>query len=403
MGFLKKIFAKREGEELPVFYSCEKYDEDERLEDVDIAMIYSSRNDGKSFSVLYDRCLKRNVEFGEKFVYLRQIDEDFKKGRAQQHFDGINNSTSDKNIKSLTGGKWEFVYYWNSKYYWAKIDEETGKTIKSEEEIGYCQSLSSWFHNKSTNYSHIGTIFFDEFIQKSEGLYLYEEEKAFKNTLSNIIRRNENPNLRVYMVGNTLNPLANPYWEEMGLMEDIQAQEPGTILKYKIGRWGLIVSCELAEVAEKKDVVNKWYSWNDTDGFSVMTESKWDLNFFPCLPEWFEYKKENIKDMFFIDYKHNIVQCEIIRDKGTHEDEFGNKTPHDVLFIYCHRKTSEIKNDKKIVFCNYDTLKKNEINNPYVSQNPFVQNVLWFFKNNLVRYQDNWTGNVVNTYLQSCK
>ena len=403
MGFIEKIFAKRKEEDLPEFYSCERYDTDDRLNDVDIVMIYSSRNDGKSFSVLYDRCLKRNWEYGEKFVYLRQIDEDFKKGRAQQHFDGVNNSNSEKNIKNLTDGEWDFVFYWNSKYYWARKDEETGKIIRSVDEIGYCQSISSWFHNKSTNYSNIGTIFFDEFIQKSKGLYLVDEEKAFKNTLSNIIRRNENPNLKVFMVGNTLNPLENPYWENMGILNDIQHQEPGTILKYNIGRWNLTVSCELAEVAEKKDVVNKWYSWNDTDGFSVMTESKWDLSFYPTIPDWFEYDKRKVKDMFFIDYKHNTIQCEIIRDKGYHEDDYGNKIKHDLFFIYCHRKTTKIKDDKKIVFCDYDTLKQNEINNIFKSRNAFCLNVLWFVNQDLVRFQDNWTGNVFYSYLHNCK
>lgn len=400
--FVKKIFSKRKEEELPEFYSCEKYETNPDLLDIDIIMIYSSRNDGKSFSVLFDRCLKRYVKYGERFVYLRQIDEDFKKGRAQQHFDGINNSNSEKNIKNLTKGEWEFVLYYNSKYYFGRKDED-GKTIKSEEEIGYCQSISSWFHNKSTNYSRIGTIFFDEFIQKSLGMYLTDEVKAFKNTLSNIIRRSENPNLKVFMVGNTLNPLDVPYWEDMGILNDIKNQEAGTILKYKIGRWGLIVSGELAEVAEKKEIVNKWYSWNDTDGFSVMTESKWDLNFFPALPEWFQYDKRKIKEMFFIDYKHNIVQCEFIRDKGFHEDDYGNKIPHDVFFIYCHRKTTEIKEDKKLILCDYDTLKKNEVNNIYKTSNPLCQNILKMHQEGLVRFQDNWTGTIFNSYLQNCK
>ena len=97
-----------------------------------------------------------------------------------------------------------------------------------------------------------------------------------------------------------------------------------------------------------------------------------------------------IKFIYFIKFDEEIFQCEIINKEGN-------------LFTYIHRKTTPIKDEnKELIFSlDYDIRINHRrcINRPI---NNLTQKIWWFFKNDLVFYQDNEIGSKITNYINYC-
>lgn len=116
-----------------------------------------NRSTGKSY--YWKRyCIKRYLQHGEQFLYLRRNDADLDIAMPEW-FDDIGHEFHGMGIEVKKGhiyiGKW---------------DEDTGKLIEKKC-CGYCHSMSRAGKLKSIPLERVNTIFYDEFIPE-DGRYL---------------------------------------------------------------------------------------------------------------------------------------------------------------------------------------------------------------------------------------
>ncbi len=123
-------------------------------------VIFGERSNGKTYSVL-KLGLENFVNENKQLAIVRRWQDDFTGKRGRTMFDGL---VSNGVIAELTDGEWTDVYYYGSRWFFCKYDEETQKRVTMERPFAYGFSISSMEHDKSTSYPDITTILFDEFL-----------------------------------------------------------------------------------------------------------------------------------------------------------------------------------------------------------------------------------------------
>ena len=341
-------------------------------------IIIGERSNGKTYA-----CLKYGVErffkTGEQFAIVRRWQTDIRGNRASEIFSSL---IKNGEIKKLSKGKYEGIYYWAGKFYPCNYDER-GKAVYSDNEvIAYPFSLSDTEHNKSISYPNITTIIFDEFITRQ--VYLPDEFILFMNTISTIVR--DRTNVKIFMLGNTVNKYCH-YFAEMGI-KDIHKQEQGTIDVYRYGNSKLRVAVEYCRSRGESKANNFYFAFNNPK-LEMIKTGAWELDIYPHLPV--KYKPKNVLFTYFIEHEEQLFQCNIILVDNN-------------LFTYIHRKTTEIKNpDKDLIYTLEYNSKMNYNRNILKSRNKLEQKIKEFFIYDKVYYQDNEVGEVINNYLMECR
>lgn len=343
-------------------------------------LIFGKRSNGKTYAVLYEG-LKTYVERGKQMAYIRRYREDFIGKRGQTLFNSL---VSTGAVSQLTDGKWDTVRYSSSQWFLAKKDPKNpDKLISDSVPFCYGFSLGQMEHDKSTSYPDVTMIVFDEFISRIG--YIPNEFVMFMNVLSTIIRQRDD--VTIYMLGNTVNKYC-PYFAEMGLGH-IETMEPGSIDVYSYGSSKLKVAVERTinhNIEGRKSEV--YFAFNNPN-LEMITGGAWELDLHPHLPR--DYNTENVVYKFFIVFNDQIVQGNVL--------EFD-----DCTFIYCHRKTTEIKHpDEDLIFSEEYDPRPNHIRNIRRTDNLAAKNIGLFFRNDQVYYQDNDVGEIVRNYLMFCK
>lgn len=343
-------------------------------------LIFGKRSNGKTYAVLYEG-LKTYVEKGKQMAYIRRYREDFIGKRGQTLFNSL---VSTGAVSQLTDGKWDTVRYSSSQWFLAKKDPKNpDKLISDSAPFCYGFSLGQMEHDKSTSYPDVTMIVFDEFISRIG--YIPNEFVMFMNVLSTIIRQRDD--VTIYMLGNTVNKYC-PYFAEMGLGH-IETMEPGSIDVYSYGSSKLKVAVERTinhNIEGRKSEV--YFAFNNPN-LEMITGGAWELDLHPHLPR--DYNTENVVYKFFIVFNDQIVQGNVL--------EFD-----DCTFIYCHRKTTEIKHpDEDLIFSEEYDPRPNHIRNIRRTDNLAAKNIGLFFRNDQVYYQDNDVGEIVRNYLMFCK
>ena len=183
----------------------------------DVSLVIGQRGNGKTYGVL-KYALQMYKKNKKRFCYLRRWEEDIKAYRMQQLFSPFRNL-----IDELFGADFDIVYK-NHKFL---LVNGNGTCI---DVIGYCLSISASSHTKSISYVHVGLILYDEFIRMSGEQELRDEQSRFDNTLSTIIR-GENDNVKVFMLANTVSKYS-PYFLRYGI--DINKIKQGSITTKEI-------------------------------------------------------------------------------------------------------------------------------------------------------------------------
>lgn len=149
-------------------------------------IIIGNRGCGKTYG-WKKRCIKRFIEKGHQFVYLRRYHEELKE-TAESYFNDIieNNEFPEVEIK-YSGG----VYYVNG------------------ETAGYAMALTKAKDYKSIAYPKVWTIVFDEFLIEDNGFvkYLKHEVKQFLSFYMSIDRYR---GVQVAFLSNSVT-MINPY------------------------------------------------------------------------------------------------------------------------------------------------------------------------------------------------
>lgn len=193
--------------------------------DANFILIIGQRANGKSFAVKED-LIKRCIESGEQFAYIRRMKEDCKQYMIQEYFsDIICDSKGVNHLLKWSDGKYNTITVDRQSIYLAYMDDD--EKITRGQKLGRMFALSWATHYKSLAFPEITTGVFEEFI--TDGAYLTDSEpRLFMQLVSTIFRER---NARIYMVGNTVSKI-NPYVNEWQLY-NIDKQKLGTIDIYK--------------------------------------------------------------------------------------------------------------------------------------------------------------------------
>ena len=245
----------------------------------------------------------------------------------------------------------------------------------------YGFSINTMEHDKSSNYPDITLIVLDEFLSRT--FYLQNEFVLFMNVCSTIIRHKDD--VVIYMLGNTVSKYS-PYFNEMGITR-IKEMKQGEIDVYKIGQTKSKVAIEYApELSEDLKSTQDYFAF-DNPSLTMITEGAWEFDLYPHMI--YKVIPKNIKFIYFIEFDDELLQCEIIKDENG-------------LYTFIHRKTTEIKSVKDLVFTTKVSANPNHyrrITSPINEKTKLILNLL---KSEKVFFQDNSVGETLRNYLQWC-
>lgn len=339
-------------------------------------IIFGERSNGKSYAVL-KYGLERYKMNGEQLAIVRRWSDDFTGKRGATLFDAL---TANGEIEKISGGEWSGVYYYGSKWYLCRFDED-GKRVTDETPFAYGFSITSMEHDKSTSYPKITTVLFDEFLTRQS--YITDEFVLFMNVISTIIRNRTN--VKIFMLGNTVNKYC-PYFNEMGL-KHIKQMSPGDIDIYTYGDSGLTVAVEYT-APNKHGKDNDYFFAFDNPKLNMITGGAWEIDIYPHCP--IKFKPADIMFTYFILFGGDVLQCEIINK----EDKF---------FTFIHRKTTPLKdeNNDLIYSTEYDPRPnyRRKITKPITG---LERKIAEHFYSDKIFYSDNETGEIVRNYLLWC-
>ena len=341
-------------------------------------VIFGERSNGKTYSVL-KYGLQKYIENREQMAIVRRWQDDFTGKRGQTMFDAL---VSNNEISKMTKGEWSGVYYYGSRWYLCKYEDE--RRVIADEPFCYGFSISSMEHDKSTSYPKITTIVFDEFLTRRS--YLPDEFVLFMNVISTIVRHRIN--VKIFMLGNTVNKYC-PYFSEMGLTR-VKDMKPGDIDLYRYGDSELTVAVEYAEGNSKGKNGKKsdTYFAFDNPKLSMITGGAWEIDIYPHCPH--KYKPKDVVFTYFIMFNDELLQCEVV---STEKD----------IFTFIHRKTTPLKDEDNDVIYSpaYDSRPnwKRKINKPTSS---LEKKIALLYAKDKIFYSDNEVGEIVRNYLVWC-
>ena len=154
-----------------------------------VNFVMSHRGGGKTYSSKR-LAIKRYLEKGEEFVYLRRYKTELKGDNLKKWFDDI--SQEFPNVEFTVKGN-NFII--------------NGKTA------GYALALSQQVQIRSTPFPNVTLVIFDEFILDDRGTnlkYLNNEVKTFLEVISTIVRSRDN--VRILCCANSIS-YVNPYFD----------------------------------------------------------------------------------------------------------------------------------------------------------------------------------------------
>lgn len=343
-------------------------------------IIIGERSNGKTYACL-EYGIKEYAKNKKQMALIRRFREDFTGRRSASMF---NAHVSNNVISKYTNGEWTGVYYFSSRWYLCRYDEK-GNRIKDETPFCYGFALSSSEHDKSTSYPDITTIVFDEFITRT--LYLDSEFTIFSNVISTIIRQRDD--VKIFMLGNTVNKYGCPYVDEMGL-KHFKEMQPGDIDVYRYGQSELTVAVEYCKPSKEGKPNNYYFAFNNPK-LAMITGGAWEIDVYPHLPK--KYLPKDVVLHFYINYNAEWLHGEIIvNDNDT--------------FIFIHAKTTPLTDYDKyntlIYSTEYSSLPNwhRRINEPC---NNMTKRVFKYFIEDRVFYSTNDVGEIMRNYLQWCK
>ncbi len=342
-------------------------------------MIIGERSNGKTYAVL-EYAIKQYTKNGKQSALVRRFSEDFRGRRASSMFDAhVHNGLIDK----YTGGEWTDIYYYSMRWYLCRYDEK-GNRIKDETPFCYGFALTGAEHDKGNSYPNINTIIYDEFITRT--MYLPDEFTLFSNLISTIIRQRED--IKIFMMGNTVNKYGCPYVDEMGL-KHFKNMKPGDIDVYQYGETDLRVAVEYCK-PNKDGKPNNYYFAFDNPKLSMITGGQWEIDIYPHLPQ--KYKPKDVALYFYINYSSEWLCGEIV-------------ILDDMSFMFIHPKTTDLTDKEKtenIIFSPEYSPLPNWFRRITEPKSPITKKIAQYIYTDKVFYSSNDVGEIMRNYLIWC-
>lgn len=342
-------------------------------------IIIGERSNGKTFACLM-YAVEQYYKYKKETAYIRREDSDYLGRRAATLCDNL---VSTKTVERITKGEWTHIYYYSSRWYLCRYDEKD-RRIKDENPFMYAFSLNTSHHDKSTSYPNINTIIFDEFLTNK--YYLTDEFVIFQNLLSTIIRQRED--VKIFMLGNTVNKYGCPYVSEMGL-KHLKDMKQGTIDTYTYGDSKLRLAVEYCKPNENGKPNDYYFAFNNPK-LKMITGGVWEMEIYPHLPE--KYKPKDVILHFFIQYSSEWLHGEVVLLK-------------EMSFIFLHAKTTPLTEKEK-----YNTLIFSPEYNPLPNwnrritepRNKITKKIAEYLYTDKIFYSTNDVGEIFSNYLTWC-
>lgn len=343
-------------------------------------MIIGERSNGKSFACL-EYALKQYWEDGSEIAYIRRWDEDMRGHTGASIFDGL---IFNDRIEQITGGVWNTVYYYSRRWYLAKRKDD-GTLLHDERPFCYGFAVNTSEREKGSQFPMVRNIIFDEFLShKTMG---DQEFTMFMNLLSTIIRDSTRTDVKVFMVANTVN-WSSIYFREMGLT-NVRTMKQGTIEYYEYPNSSSSLALEYCySDKDKKSQEGERFFAFDSPALSMINTGAWELELYPHCPT--KYLPRDVVFTYMVNYEDDILQADVIQlDDG--------------VFTFIHETSKPIDDDTDmLVFSDKPNYQYNRRLNLFRPEDKLGRNILQFFKDNRVYYQDNVVGKIINNYKDWC-
>ena len=105
-------------------------------------VIFGERSNGKTYAVL-KHAVENFIETGEQLAIVRRWTDDFVGKRGQVMFDAL---VSNNEISKLSGGEWTSVYYYASRWYLCRYEDNMRVTCETPLAYGFSISAISFIY-----------------------------------------------------------------------------------------------------------------------------------------------------------------------------------------------------------------------------------------------------------------
>lgn len=350
--------------------------------DSHINIVMGERSNGKSYfyialGLLFYKCT------GYGMIYSRREKDAFTSTMTKNLFRPFYETKLIEHIFKDEG--WTDTYYFRRKWYLCKYDE-MGNMIRDEKPFCIGIAINEQEDYRSVPLGEYRYWLFDEFITK--GRYLINEFHEYQDLMSSIIR--DRDDVLICLVGNSVN-FYNPYFEGWGLVDCIR-QEPGLIQEY-IFENGYRISVQLTDHKSDKES-DVYFTFGNDKRLNMIAKGGFATDIYPHKPV--EYTEKNIKYRYYICYLNACFVCEIVKKDNitfTYIYETKNTVNVDGFKLYRFRRKNEI------VFCNKTTPDKMIRKNIFVASDNLGKFILQYYKDDLVYYDNDVTGEMIHSYL----
>lgn len=329
---------------------------DDTNKQVDICIIFSGRDRGKSFDVSSKAILKAVQTQGEyNFGYVRRNKNELTRENIESYF-----ADKIEFLKDISDNTYDTFIYSSNWIYVAKTNTETD-TIEKGFKIARVFSLYGANKYKSMQFPTIQELIIEEVF--TDELYIKDEPNKVLNLISTIARGNRH--ITTWLISNTVSRV-NPYISDWSL-DKLYTQQPNTIDMYKLLTNELdvngnaiyyLIACEyikdsLSEEQTSKQELRKARMLNKKLNTSTLS-NKWDERaMFPIISNKFICDYDCLYTCVFTnrgftylariyDVPINIQECY----SAYINDEKYSLSDDTMNVCYIERKTSQILNDR---------------------------------------------------------
>ena len=340
-------------------------------------IIIGERSNGKTYAVLLHG-VKSYAKTGSQMAIVRRWRDDFVGKRGATMFNAL---VDNGEIKKATKNEWTDVYYFSSRWYFCRYDEN-GNRETCETPFAYGFSLSGMEHDKSTSYPRITTILFDEFVSRSG--YLPDEFSLFMNTISTIVR-NRKQGIKIFMCGNTVSKYC-PYFGEMGL-KHIKEMKQGDIDLYTYGDSDLRVAVEFCKPNKSGKDSDVFFAF-DNPRLKMISSGVWEVGIYPHCPT--KIRPKDIVFTYYIIFDTDVCECNVVLQENKY-------------FTFIHRKTSELKSpDEDLIYSTQFDARPNWRRKITIPRSDLERRIAEFYIKDKIFYDSNETGEIIRNYLMWC-
>lgn len=380
--------TRKKAEPKPKYYDIHpllKLGDDDK--DIKYFLSFGERSAGKSYSTC--KYIIENYIKNKKISGIaRRWDDDWGQNVAKSYFDGL---VHNNVIRTLTKGEWDNIVYYRHSWFLARYNDEEDKIEKDATPFAYAFSLNTWEKTKASQYPDMNVLVLEEFITNTR--YIGSENTEFQlflNLVSTIVRDRED--FKIILLGNSIAKYGNPYFICMGIEQRVHKMHPGEIVVFSNDSNKLKIAVEYTRPPEEGKKSDILFDFTDNAAARQITRGEWQIDaHYPSLPEGTRIKPMEIVFSYFLIYREHILQADIVLQ--------GTK-----YYTYFHRKSTEIKDQLNDIIYDLEYhLEPNYRRDITHPSDDIGIKILDFFKKEQVFCQDVEVGEILYSYIESCK